>query len=330
MTEPLYSSEYVDGAQRRDPRGTCCRGCSPPATLRAAERRPTVLRAGQGPPDGEGGGRDGDPRRRAARRRARSFARVPRRDARPGRLPACRSAIMDSIPSCSTRSAGYLAEGYRRIKLKIEPGWDVEPVRGGPRARSATSCCRSTRTPPTRSPTPRTCAELDPFDLLLIEQPLPEDDMRGHAELAKRIAHADLPRRVDRVGAARPRTRSRSAPARSSTSSPAASAATSRRAGSTTCARRTASPVWCGGMLETGIGRAANVALAALPELHAARRHLGLRPLLPRGHHRAVRAATTATLDVPTGPGIGVVPDAGRLDELTHGQQWLPAPHQLG
>ena len=89
--------------------------------------------------------------------------------------------------------------------------------------------------------------------------------MTDHAELATLIR---TPICLDEsIGqrARRPPTRSRSAPARSSTSSRAGSAATSRRAGCTTCAWPTASPVWCGGMLETGLGRAANVALAALP-----------------------------------------------------------------
>ena len=57
--------------------------------------------------------------------------------------------------NCSRRSSGYVAEGYRRVKLKIEPGWDVEPVRRRARAlRRATCCCRSTPTPPTPSTTP--------------------------------------------------------------------------------------------------------------------------------------------------------------------------------
>ena len=86
----------------------------------------------------------------------------------------------------------------------------------------------------------RHLARLDPFDLLLIEQPLDEEDVLGHAELAKLITHADLPRRVDHLGPRRPPTRSRSAPARSSTSSRAGSAATWRPGASTTCARPTA------------------------------------------------------------------------------------------
>ena len=78
-------------------------------------------------------------------------------------------------------------------------------------------------------------------------------------------------------------------------------------------------------MLETGIGRAANVALAALPgftlpgDTSASDRYYHAditEPFVLRDGH----------VDVPTGPGIGVEPDAGRLDELTHWQRWLPAP----
>ena len=110
----------------------------------------------------------------------------------------------------------------------------------------------------------RHLAKLDAFDLLLIEQPLPEDDVLGHAELRRPMHDADLPRRVDHVGARRGGRRSRSARAAIVNIKPG-------RVGGYLEARRihdvcvaNGVPVWCGGMLETGIGRAANVALAAL------------------------------------------------------------------
>ena len=76
--------------------------------------------------------------------------------------------------------------------------------------------------------------------------------------------HPRLPRRVDHVGDGRRATRSSSGRARSSTSSPVGSVATSRPGDPRSLPGSAACPVWCGGMLETGIGRAANVALAAL------------------------------------------------------------------
>ncbi len=135
----------------------------------------------------------------------------------------------------------------------------------------------------------RHLAGLDPFDLLLIEQPLPEDDLAGHAALARRLR---TPICLDE----------------SITSARAAADAIVRgacsvvnikagRVGGYLEARRVHDvcaahgvPVWCGGMLETGLGRAANAGAGGPPELHPARGHLGVGPLLAGGHHRAFPA----------------------------------------
>ena len=141
--------------------------------------------AGPRPSDGEGRPGDGDARRRAAVARRR---RSPSTSAPPGRAStaASRSGIhRRPSPSCSTRSSGYLDEGYRRIKLKIEPGIRHRAGRAPCASASATSPSRWTPTPPTRSTTPTGSPQLDAFDLLLIEQPLADEDLLGHAELAK-------------------------------------------------------------------------------------------------------------------------------------------------
>ena len=107
--------------------------------------------------------------------------------------------IESSIPDLLSQVGGFLDEGYARIKLKIQPGWDIEPVRAVrerfgdvPLQVDANTAYRLSDAPLLR--------RLDPFDLLLIEQPLAEDDLRQHALLAQQIADAGLPRRVDRVG----------------------------------------------------------------------------------------------------------------------------------
>ena len=147
--------------------------------------------------------------------------------------------------------------------------------------------------------------------------------MLGHAELARLVRTPICLDESDHLGARRRPRRSASAPAGSSTSSPAGSAATWRRAGSTTSAPPTASPVWCGGMLETGIGRAANVALAALPgftlpgDTSASDRYYRTditEPFVLQDGH----------LPVPTGPGLGVTPLPDQLSEVTVATEWLP------
>ena len=172
--------------------------------------------------------------------------------------------IANSLDELVATVGGYLDEGYARIKLKIEPGWDIEPVR----------LIRKTfgdhvplqvdaNTAFTREDGPL-LAQLDPFNLLLIEQPLPEDDITGHALIARQVG---TPICLDE----------------SIVSSHVAIDAIERGACSivnikagrvggyleavrihNVCQQRGV-PVWCGGMLETGIGRAMNVALAGLP-----------------------------------------------------------------
>src|SRR5574341_450970 len=110
----------------------------------------------------------------------------------------------------------------------------------------------------------RQLARLDPFDLLLIEQPLPENDLRGHAELARRLR---TPLCLDESI-----TSARAAADAIALGACQVVNVKAGRVGGYLEARRVHDvcaaagvPVWCGGMLETGIGRAGNVALAALP-----------------------------------------------------------------
>ena len=196
--------------------------------------------------------------------------------------------IFDAIPQLLDAVGGYLAEGYVRIKLKIEPGWDVEPVRAVREQFGDDVLLQVDANTAYTVRDARHLAELDAFGLLLIEQPLAEEDILGHAELARQMT---TPICLDE----------------SIVSAQTAAAAITLgacqvvnikpgRVGGYLEARRIHDlaaahgvAVWCGGMLETGIGRAANAALAALARFHAPRRHLGLGPLLPHRHHRAVR-----------------------------------------
>ena len=172
----------------------------------------------------------------------------------------------------------------------------------------------------------RHLARLDPFDLLLIEQPLPEDDLAGHAALASRLR---TPICLDE----------------SITSARATADAITRgacavvnikagRVGGYLEARRVHDvaaahgvPVWCGGMLETGLGRAANVALAALPnftlpgDISASDRYW-------RDDITAPFRLEDGHLEVPTGPGLGVAPNPDALAEVDHflGADHLGAP----
>lgn len=159
---------------------------------------------------------------------------------------------------------GYVEEGYRRIKLKIKPGWDLVPVAAVRELLGRDAMLQvDANTAYTADDIPL-LAGLDAFDLLLIEQPFAEEDLATHVRLAKA---STTPVCLDEsiLGV----TTAVDAIERGATS--IVNIKPGRMGGylealrvHDVCRDREV-PVWCGGMLETGVGRAANVALAALP-----------------------------------------------------------------
>jgi O-succinylbenzoate synthase len=208
----------------------------------------------------------------------------------------------------------YVDAGYRRIKLKIEPGWDLAPVEAV-RERWPSMPLQVDANQAFRRADTSLLAKLDDFDLLLIEQPLPEDDWYGHVLLAQQtrtpicldesilsVASADSALNLDAASVINIKP--------------------GRVGGYLTArdihdlCRSRGVPVWCGGMLETGIGRAANVALAALPGFTLA----GDTSASDRYYSQDVTepfVLEDGQLPVPTGPGIGVDPIPDVLAELT-------------
>ncbi len=209
-----------------------------------------------------------------------------------------------------------LSAGYQRIKIKIKPGWDVEPVRRlreqFPRIRlmvDANSAYRKQDWPLLK--------QLEAFYLMMIEQPLGWDDLYGHAELQRKLEtpicldeciHTEeqvlaaielgacriLNIKLGRVGGYRVARRIHDL-----------------------CEQR-GIPVWCGGMLESGIGRAHNIGLSTLPnfslpgDVSASRRYWDADIIEPE-----VEVTPQGTIRVPTGPGIGFAPRLERIEQLT-------------
>ncbi|MGA5305693.1 o-succinylbenzoate synthase [Nucisporomicrobium flavum] len=235
--------------------------------------------------------------------------------------------IMGSVPELLDAVGGYLDAGYVRIKLKIEPGWDVEPVRAVRERFGDDVLLQVDANTAYTLADARHLARLDPFGLLLIEQPLDEEDVLGHAELAKQIR---TPVCLDESI-----TSARTAAAALTLGACAIVNVKPGRVGGYLEARRIHDlcaahgvPVWCGGMLETGLGRAANVALAALPgftlpgDTSASDRYFATDLTAPfvleNGH-----------LPVPAGPGLGVEPLAEVLEAVTTATQWLPLQREF-
>ncbi|MFS8479006.1 MAG: o-succinylbenzoate synthase [Micromonosporaceae bacterium] len=229
--------------------------------------------------------------------------------------------IMDSIPELLDAVASYLDAGYLRIKLKIQPGWDVEPVRAVRERFGDDVLLQVDANTAYTLGDAGHLARLDPFDLLLIEQPLAEDDLRGHATLAKLIR---TPVCLDESV-----TSARAAADAIALGACAIVNVKPGRVGGYLEARRVHDvcaahgvPVWAGGMLETGLGRAANVALAALPGFTLP----GDTSASDRYYARDISRPFTLVdghIAVPTGPGLGVDPDPDILAEVTTATEWI-------
>lgn len=214
--------------------------------------------------------------------------------------------IQPTIEGLLERVNSYLDQGYRRIKVKIEPGWELKPLEAIRAQHPTIKLMADANSAFTLADAPL-FREMDAFDLLMIEQPLHYDDIADHAKLQAQLKtpicldesipspnHARwaielkacrvINMKVGRVGGL-----------------------SNALAIHNMCAEA-GIPLWCGGMLETGVGRATNLHLASLPNF-----------LLPgdisatnRYYHEDIAApdftlnVEDSTITVPTGPGIGV------------------------
>ena len=223
--------------------------------------------------------------------------------------------IADSTDRLRSQVDGYLEEGYRRIKLKIEPGTDVERVEAI-RADHPDILLSVDANAAYRLEDAGVFRRLDDSDLLMVEQPLHHEDLVQHAALQREIRSAIC---LDE-----------------SIRSPADAAAAiglgacrivnikQGRVGGVLEARRVHDtceaagvPVWCGGMLETGIGRATNLALAAMPNFRLPGDTSASSRYFADDLTEPFEMAPDGTMAVPQGPGIGVTPRADRLAATT-------------
>jgi len=218
------------------------------------------------------------------------------------------AALVDAV-------AGYLDEGYRRIKIKIKPGRDINDTAAVRDAFPDIPLQVDANSAYTLADADL-LAELDRFSLLLIEQPLQEDDIVDHATLARRLrTPVCLDESIVSAKAARDAIALKAASVINIKAGRVGGFLEAVRIHD--LARAADIPVWCGGMLETGIGRAANAALAALPGFTLP----GDVSASDRFYERDIVNEPIVLDDgfvrVPTGPGLGVEIDAAALDEFT-------------
>lgn len=205
----------------------------------------------------------------------------------------------------------YVNEGYRRVKLKIAPGWDIEPVRAV-RDRFPDVPLQVDANSAYRLSDAGHLAKLDEFGLLLIEQPLADDDIIDHAELQKRLNtpvcldeslhHADDVRKALDLQACR-----------------VVNIKVSRVGGLCETlkihdlCRSRGMPVWCGGMHEFGLGRAANLAVASLAGFTLPGDTSASDKYWKQDIIEPPITVTNGLADVPTEPGLGVNLESDRL-----------------
>jgi O-succinylbenzoate synthase len=230
--------------------------------------------------------------------------------------------IQPTVPLLLERVERYLGLGYQRIKLKIKPGWDLDVVADVRRNYPEILLSVDANSAYTFNDREH-LKKLDDFNLLMIEQPLQNDDLMDHARLqeimdtrlcldesitnqrqAKLALELDSCRiiniKVGRVGGY-----------------------SEALAIHDLCAARKI-PVWCGGMLESGIGRAHNIALASLKgftlpgDISASSRYFERDIILP-----AVTVAPDGTVAVPDRPGLGFEVDLDFIKRLTETRVYI-------
>lgn len=222
--------------------------------------------------------------------------------------------IAPSMDALVEEVTSYVEAGYKRIKLKIEPGWDIQPVRKIRELFPDKPLQVDANQAYTRNDA-KHLKQLDEFNLLLIEQPLDEHDILGHAQLAKIMTTpVCLDESIISLHSAQDALELEATSVINIKPGRVGGYLESVKIHNY-CLERLI-PVWCGGMLETGIGRAANLALAALPGFTL--------PGDTSASSRFFKQDITTPfemidgyLNVPNGLGIGVVPDMEFMNSIT-------------
>jgi O-succinylbenzoate synthase len=238
-------------------------------------------------------------------------------------IGACATIGINFAPKQLVDSVSrYVGQGYRTIKLKIKPSYDIEFV-SAVRSEFRGLDLRVDANGAYSMKDLNTLKALDKFDLSLIEQPLAFDDLSGHQNLQKELATPIcLDESIQSPGDAKK--------AIAMETCQAVNIKPGRVGGlrhsiliHDICAEHNV-PVLCGGMLETGVGRAFDVALATLPgfsfpgDLSASKRYFK-RDLI----RKEFVLTENGTLTVPTEPGCGVLIDDDFLDSVTKSKEVL-------
>jgi len=224
--------------------------------------------------------------------------------------------IQDSVEQLLEKIAVELDAGYQRIKMKIKPGWDVDVVRRVRETFPSIKLMADANSAYTLADIDH-LRRLDDFYLMMIEQPLSHDDIIDHAELQ---THLQTPVCLDEcirtAHHAEQAIRLRACGIINIKLGRVAGFREAKRVHDV--AQAAGIPVWCGGMLEAGIGRAHNIALATLPnfvlpgDVSASKRYWKQDIIQP-----AVETTPRGTIEIRDDPGFGYELDLDYIRGIT-------------
>ncbi len=235
--------------------------------------------------------------------------------------------IQPSLDDLASKVRRAASQGYQRIKLKIRPGADLEPLAAAREALGDGVALMADANSAYALADAGHLAKLDDLDLEMIEQPLAWDDLVQHAELQRRLA---TPICLDETitGLARARAMVALGSGRVINLKPGRVGGLTEALAIHDFCHRHHVGLWCGGMLESGIGRAYNVALASLPgftlpgDLSPSARYWRRDVVSPEW-----TMDDSGHVAVPLeAPGIGVRVDRDRIDDLTVRSTVLGSP----
>lgn len=223
--------------------------------------------------------------------------------------------IQHSIEALISLVDGYITEGYKRIKVKIKPGWDIDVIRQL-RAHFPDIQMMADANSAYTLADIDTLKQLDEFNLTMIEQPLAADDIVDHATLQKQlttpicldesILSLDDARKAVELG-----------------STKIINIKIGRVGGITEAkkihdyCKANGIPVWCGGMLESGIGRAHNIALTTLDNFILPGDTSGSDRYWKRDIIQPAVISSNGYIDVPQTAGIGYTIDHQAIEDFT-------------
>jgi o-succinylbenzoate synthase len=224
--------------------------------------------------------------------------------------------IQDSLDQLVTKVEKELAAGYRRIKIKIKPGWDVNAVEAV-RAKFPDIKLMVDANAAYLPTDGAHLAKLDAYNLMMIEQPLDYDDVMDHVQLQREITTPIcLDESIHTVRIARDAIAAKACKIINVKPGRVGGHGESIRLHD--LCQANGIPVWHGGMLESGIGRAHNIHLASLPnftlpgDIAASKRYF-----VPDLIEPGIEVSPDGTIPVPTGPGIGVTIVDERVNAAT-------------